>query len=252
MAGLTARLPAKQADVGFKFAVTLSVAVHVLAIGGMIAGGLIKGRKEKPLMQVLSVGLADPQMAQLGGKERKAPAVMRKVEKQQPKPKEVTKKAPPKIEPTKDQIGLNRDKKPVKEKEPAASIEKPQPTIEQPKKRTNVGGTGGSEESGVAFDLSSDRPNLDQNVEFIEYYRLVLGEVGRRWTKGGLDGGSTAITFEILRDGAIQHVEISESSGRAFLDGPAKRAVLGARLPPLPQGYKDDRLIFTIRFRYGE
>lgn len=248
-----ARVGPDRADYGMKLGITLSVLIHLMIIAAFVVFSLLDLKPRKPPIQAISVGLADPRMAQRGGKETKNPPVMRNTQKtQKPKPKtpkkEVRKEAP---KPKKDQVGLNPEKK-TEKKTASPPVEQNTPPRDTTPKRTNVGGTGGAEESGVAFELSSKQQDMNVDVEFAEYYRQVLNEVGRRWTKGGLEGGTANVTFEILRDGSIQHVEISESSGRSHLDGPAKRAVLSARFPPLPQGYRDDKLIFTIIFRYGD
>ncbi|MCB1042658.1 MAG: energy transducer TonB [Acidobacteria bacterium] len=245
---LLARVPAEQANYGFKTAVVFSIVLHVGAITAMVLAGLIKANQRPPQMQAIAVGIADPAIAQKGGKEHKAP-VMRNQQKKQPPQQKST--AKPAQKPNDAQVGLNRDKKPIKKPEPTTVKDDPAPPVVNETKRTDVGGTGGAEESGVAFDLAGP-VNLNQDVEFIEYYRSVLEEVSRRWTKGGLEGGTTKVTFDILRDGSIKNVEIAQSSGKSFLDGPAKRAVLSSRFPPLPQGYRDDKLIFTINFKYGE
>jgi TonB family protein len=49
----------------------------------------------------------------------------------------------------------------------------------------------------------------------------------------------TYLTFEIMRDGTVSSVQITQSSGIAEVDRSALRAILASNpLPPLPSDYR--------------
>jgi len=253
----------KQELYGRRFAITLSIALH---FGGLL-GIWIFSQDAKPKPQLLSatpVTLAtNPNRS--SGKKSKAPVAGRK-RSSKPKPKPPAKKVTkPKVKKSPNEIGLNREKKkpaktppPEEKSKPTASksLDKspPDEPVEPEDDRTIPiarGGFGGTKESGISFEMGSPNPNIDvKDYEFASYFRLVHDQISRRWSRGGLTGGVTTVRFHIHRDGKITNAEVIQSAGQTYLDNPAKLAVIGAELPPLPQGIREDLLIVNINFHY--
>lgn len=251
---------------GRKFAIFVAVSFHIAAIAGM----WLFSHPSKPkqnLLKATPVTLAsNPNRS--SGKKSKAPTAGRQ-RRSKPKktttrkPKPVVKKPPPKKTPT--DVGTRTEKKPKTKPKPVVEqAEKENPTgpdktpaeqpVEPKEDRTipiAKGGFGGLKDSGISFEMGSTSNKVDvKDYEFVSYFRLVHDKIARRWSRGGLVGGTAVIRFEIHRDGSIKKPEIIESAGKPYLDNPAKMAVVGADLPPLPQGIREDILIVDINFHY--
>ncbi|PIE89893.1 MAG: hypothetical protein CR997_08730 [Acidobacteria bacterium] len=236
----------------FARSVVFAVVLHVGAIGFLLAGQtLFNTVPEQPA--IMSVGLAGAQtLSGSGGKKTKAP-VMRKAK--APPKKKVTKKKTrkkkKKKKPNKNEIGLNTKKKAKKKtKKVEESSSSSSPAVE-PGKKAVSGGTGGADETGISFQVGGSQSGTNvEDLPYLAYLQSVQYELSQRWARSGLSGGMTVVTFRINKDGSIQDAEISQSSGKRHLDSPALRAVLAARLPPLPQGCPDDYLIMHYQFHY--
>jgi TonB family protein len=181
--------------------------------------------------------------------------------KQQPKPK-------PKL--AKNEIGTKKkeDKpkpKPKKQEpqpvaqtakktveEPAPAKPTPPPKEDDTRAAKARGGFGGDADSGLSLELGNpDEPlTILEDLEFQSYFENLMRQTQQRWSIGGLQGGIAIIRVEIGRDGSILGAETVQSAGKTFLDSAAKRAVLGMELPPLPQGYRGQKLIVNLRFNY--
>src|SRR5258706_56918 len=90
-------------------------------------------------------------------------------------------------------------------------------------------------------------------TRFGAYADRVIQLVSEKWQTGGLGGLHSAptaiITFDILRDGTIRNVQITQRSGNGTLDSSAQRAVMDAApFPPLPPGY--DRNVANVELRF--
>lgn len=241
---------ADRANHGLLPAIAVSLLLHFGAIAALIA--LSTPSRQPPLPPAIEVSLASMPQTK-GGKKTKAPVARTSQQTTKKKKTDTRKQAsqPQKASPR--QVGLKKESqeksRPRSEPEPETATASTPDTSSH----RNLGGTGGVEDSGVSFTLGGNSQQINtQDVEFSDYFRILLDEVGRRWTRGYMTGGTTTITFTIHRDGHTSNVDVTRSSGQAFLDGPAKRAVLGARFPPLPQGFRDDKLIVSINFPYGK
>lgn len=256
-------------DYGRKLGIGVSLAIHVIVLlgGAWYAYGKKDDVKQRVMVQ--RVRLGGPPNMNLGGKEQKAPVAGRKPKpvpeqpkpKPEPKPKEVK---PPQVK--EKQIGLNKKKPEKKTPEPPKKAtdtdDKPAPNkpiekVETPpdddKDKINkaIGGLGG--ETGVALELGDGSPEVNlADLEFIAFFKMVRARLTARWASKGLRGGQTTVRFHIDRQGQVSGVEIAKSSGRAYLDNPAKLAVLGVELPPLPQSYDSPELILNIVFNYDQ
>jgi len=89
---------------------------------------------------------------------------------------------------------------------------------------------------------------------FAWYQASVRAALFGNWQRPVLDGLVDSIdvrvTFEILRDGSVRGVRVSESSGIPALDRSALRAVADAApLPPLPTSWRGSGLSTACVFR---
>ena len=251
-------------DYGKRIAVTVSLVLHLLVLTGLVVADSFSRRKD-PLANTMVVKLGGPPKTPVSGKSRKAPvAGVKKTVK--PKARSAPKKKTKRTKPVtrKDQIGLDRKKKPKKKKTKppetnAESVGKKAdksadpPVIDQREGQKAIGGIDGKDGSGVSVEFGDGSESINtEDIEFTSYLRTVLAEVNSRWAKSGLEGGTARVRFIIDREGGVSDVKVVKSSGRNYLDGPATRAVLGAEFPPLPQGYRGDFLIVNLNFRYGD
>lgn len=240
-----------QDDTGLVLAVVISLALHFGLVGVLIWKSRTSGRH--PLPTAITVSLVSSLPTSRGGKQTKAPVARKPRTKTVVEKKKETPKPKTRAPQNDSKVGLKTKEK-TTSKPPARKPETPSTRDAQPSRTQPKAGAGGAEESGISFELGHrGRNDLDlEEAKFHAYYRTILDEVDQRWAKGNLVGGTTTVSFRVARDGSVSDVNVSVSSGHAFLDGPAKRAVLGARLPPLPQGFEEEELIVTINFHYGE
>ncbi|MEK7839463.1 MAG: energy transducer TonB, partial [candidate division NC10 bacterium] len=84
------------------------------------------------------------------------------------------------------------------------------------------------------------------------YLRQVLQKVEERWQKQGQTSEPSQkplVLVEIQRDGSIRAPKIEKSSGNAFYDQAALRAIADASpFPPLPQEWSKPSLRVLFRF----
>jgi protein TonB len=76
------------------------------------------------------------------------------------------------------------------------------------------------------------------------YEALLRDRVAANWQSQELDAGirnRVAVTFEILRNGSIRNVRVTQSSGNFAMDQSAQRAILmSSPLPELPREFERD------------
>ena len=83
------------------------------------------------------------------------------------------------------------------------------------------------------------------------YLGLIRNKVDNRWNQPVTYSHvkKAVVEFTILRNGRIDNVRISESSGDTYFDQTALRAVsVSAPFPPLPKGYKENSL--RVRYKF--
>ncbi len=103
---------------------------------------------------------------------------------------------------------------------------------------------GGGMRGQVAVDES--------NFEFAYYLQQVRIMIARNWTPtGGMAGARVEVYFRVSRDGTLSAPRIETSSGNAYFDQSAARAViLTGHLPPLPLGYAGSDLGIHFGFEH--
>jgi protein TonB len=85
------------------------------------------------------------------------------------------------------------------------------------------------------------------------YEALLRERVAKNWQSQDLDSRirqRVAVTFDILRNGTIRNVRVTQSSGNFAMDQSAQRAILMSNpLPQLPREY--EREVATVEFWFG-
>jgi protein TonB len=114
-----------------------------------------------------------------------------------------------------------------------ASVPPPQP----------LGAPTGSASGAGPLTLSvSDFP-------YAYYIRQVAGKIREKWDGKAIPGQQPAVVFEIRRDGRLNVVTIDKSSGNAYYDQVALRAINDAGpFPPLPDDFKKPVLRIGLQF----
>lgn len=92
------------------------------------------------------------------------------------------------------------------------------------------------------------------DFQYDYYLGLIRSKVDNRWSQPVTykQVKQTLVDFIIRKDGKVDNVEVTESSGDSYFDQTAVRAVsLSNPFPPLPRGYKEDFLKVRYRFIFG-
>ena len=75
--------------------------------------------------------------------------------------------------------------------------------------------------------------------------------IRQRWNSNQETSGAAVVKFTVHRDGRIDAVDVTRSSGFIALDQSARRAILLTReLPPLPRSFMEDSLTVRLTFEY--
>jgi TonB family protein len=81
------------------------------------------------------------------------------------------------------------------------------------------------------------------------YIRQVAEKIRAQWNGKAIPGQQPAVIFEIRRDGRLNAVGIDKSSGNAYYDQVALRAINDAGpFPPLPEEFKKPMLRIGLQF----
>jgi protein TonB len=103
--------------------------------------------------------------------------------------------------------------------------------------------------SGMAGQVAVDATNF----EFAYYLQQVRSLIARNWapSAGVPTGTRVEVYFRVSRDGSLTAPRIEVSSGNAYFDQSAARAVIvTGHLPPLPLGYAGGDLGIHFGFEY--
>jgi protein TonB len=111
-----------------------------------------------------------------------------------------------------------------------------------------VGGVGTSLEIG-GFGPGGGGAAAKQ-FPFKWYGELIYRRLWEAWDRTDAGTRECKVAFTLLKDGNVTGVKVKSSSGDAFFDMTAKRAVSSAApFPPLPEGFKEKELPVLVRFR---
>jgi len=81
------------------------------------------------------------------------------------------------------------------------------------------------------------------------YIRQIQQKISDKWNGRAIPGQQPAVVFEIRRDGKLNQVAIDKSSGNAYYDQVALRAINDAGpFPPLPDDFKKSVLRIGLQF----
>ena len=98
----------------------------------------------------------------------------------------------------------------------------------------------------------------DGDFRFAYYLATLRNKIGSRWVPPqGVDARNrpikTTVYFRVHRDGKISQAAVETSSGYAFFDQTAMRALISATpLPPLPAGFTDNYLGVHFGFEFQQ
>ncbi len=154
----------------------------------------------------------------------------------QDEPPAPTEKA--KLLPSKDE-----KKKPAPPAPSAPSARRPAAESHTGSEQTVPRGEGGP--IGAGGNVGIGGATFDQpDFNYSYYIERMLVTIGTNWFKPAQTvPTSPVIRFQILRDGSISDAEVERSSGLAFVDRAALRAVLASSpLPPLPSEFGGNHL----------
>lgn len=167
-----------------------------------------------------------------------------------------TQAAPAPPAPEKPAAQLQPEKTPNKPTDQVVKIPKTkntEPSRPKNDKPENTTGEAAVGSAGLSAEVGVD----DANFEFTYYLIALRNRIGQNWTApaGVSPGGNPAhavIYFQIGRDGKVTNAKVEESSGVAFFDQSALRAVLiSDPVAPLPLGYTNPTLGVHFAFEFS-
>jgi TonB family protein len=214
-----------------KSSLGISVCAHVVIVGALIF--LFKAVPEMRLPEgVYSVKILQPFRGSMGADGATAAQVKEdaaKVEKPAAPPKEEPKVPVPKAKDAKNE-GEAKSKSPKE-----SNAEKPLDVSV---------GVGTSDGTGIAVDAAS--------FPFSYFLAAIERKVSENWFSAVEEkavGLNCVVYFALMRDGSASDVRLEKSSGNAYFDRAAVRAVKSAApFPPLPRAFTDAYLGIHFTF----
>jgi TonB family protein len=96
--------------------------------------------------------------------------------------------------------------------------------------------------------------NTTLGFRFGAYQKLLQEKIAKHWNTGGINlqtAPVVTVTFEILRNGSMRNLRITQPSGNYALDNSIERAVTEASpFPELPAGFERDTAKVEMNFQY--
>lgn len=96
--------------------------------------------------------------------------------------------------------------------------------------------------------------NTALGTRFGWYQKILQERIARAWHTGGIDlrtAPRVVVTFEILRNGSVRNLRITQPSGNYALDTSVERAVMEASpFPELPAGFERNSAKVEMNFQY--
>ncbi len=155
-------------------------------------------------------------------------------------PKEQPKAEAPKKEPPKKEEKIPVPKKPETKKEGEKAKDPPPAPEEKP---VDVG-VAAEQGTGIAVDAPV--------FPFSYYLAAIERKVSSNWFSAvseGASGISCVVYFRLRRDGSVDDAKLETSSGNAYFDRAALRAVKSSSpFPPLPRAFPDQYLGIHFTF----
>jgi TonB family protein len=161
--------------------------------------------------------------------------------------KDAVKVEEPKQEPKKEEAKIPVPKKPDAKKEGEAKKEaeakKGTSAADAGEKPLGVS-VGAGDGTGIAVDAA--------NFPFGYFLAAIERRVSENWFSAVSEGGTgltCVVYFRLMRDGSVSDARVETSSGNAYFDRSAVRAVKsGAPFPPLPRAFTDAYLGIHFTF----
>jgi len=163
--------------------------------------------------------------------------------------KDAVKIEEPKQKPKKEEAKIPVPKKPDAKKEGDAKKEaeakKETPATDAGEKPLGVS-VGAGDGTGIAVDAA--------NFPFGYFLAAIERRVSENWFSAVSEGGTglaCVVYFRLMRDGSVSDARVETSSGNAYFDRSAVRAVKSASpFPPLPRAFTDAFL--GIHFTFAQ
>lgn len=239
-----------------------SLALHAAITGVMIGWGWYQSRGRdtfgdpNSIPGAVAVSLTDaiPMMTR-GPRNRVANDTESQVPaKAKPEPK--VREAEPE-----DAIAIGRQKKKERTKK-KREREVVQPRYrEEPERVNQMASTTGAQASAAMFTpLTSGGGGVGVGTgnpfgtQFGYYGKLITERIAQKWRTQDIDARlqtapAASVSFDILRDGSVQNVQLVKTSGNYAVDTSARRAVMEAGpFPPLPNGFNRSSASIEINF----
>lgn len=228
-----------------------SIAAHVvIAAVALVLPSFDRDPPPRTIMTISLGGAVGPQtggLTQIGGRAVQAPEPEQPVRRAETAPAPTP---PPMTVPdpkTRPQPPRQRPQQAPREATGRTPTTGPQPTEGSTRADTGTRGQGfglssaGGGGGGVRLDVDFCCPG---------YIAQMTSIIQQNWNPRQGIVGVTTMVFTIQRDGTIRDVQVEKSSGFAVLDTAAQRALLLARLPPLPAEFTNPTLRVHLDFVY--
>lgn len=249
----------RQDDGGLSRLVGWSLVIHVLglAVALLLPSGWLASQPAKPEILVISLGGAtgprSTGTAPIAGRQVDQVAEARRPE--PPRPPATTRPdtmPPPQTRP----VPPRPTPPPATTKAPPAETTKPPVTGARVQTGTAAADTGaaGTNQGLTLTGGAGGGDAVDLNTFDPEWTAKFKDAINQTWARVQPEVGFVVLRFVIRRDGSVDgganQVQVVESSGSFNLQMVSRRAVVTARLPPLPASHKEPTLIVRLRFDY--
>jgi outer membrane biosynthesis protein TonB len=238
-------------ETGFSRAVTGSVVVHLVGVMALFFAHqyVVSHRRPQPKMMTITLGgSTGPRSTGMTA------ASARPVDQVEPQPKhEPVKTASSQSSVMTLPVKSEPKPAPIDRALPITSMPKPPTTGAQVRQGTSLAETGStSEDKGLTVGGAGGSAATLEVKDFCcpDYIQTILQRIENNWNKNVPGRGSTILRFTIHRDGTITNIT-TDSTTNEFFENQSRSALVLARLPPLPQEFKDDHLVIHLRFPYG-
>jgi TolA protein len=209
-----------------KLSLGISACVHVIVLAALVFLFQAVPRMRLP-EGVYSVKILQPFVGS-------GPSSSAKAEEEKKDAVKVEESKPPKKEEAKIPVPKKPDAKKEGETKKETEAKKETPAANEGEKPLGVT-VGAGDGTGIAVDAA--------NFPFGYFLAAIERRVSENWFSAVSEGGTgltCVVYFKLMRDGSVSDTRIETSSGNAYFDRAAVRAVKsGAPFPPLPRAFTD-------------
>jgi protein TonB len=246
-------------EAGLRRVLAISIAIHALVVVAVALapeGWLTTAPPPREVMVISLAGSEGPRStgsAPIAGKR-----VDQAVEKPKPAPPPPT-PPPPQAKPAPQvPVAAPKPATPAAATKPAAVTPPPAAPVSTGAKvqtgsavadtgsaGTNQGLSFGGGGTGDAVDLNTFNP------EWVAKFRQAIDRV---WQQQQGETGVVTLRFTVRRDGSIVEgirAQVVQNTGSVVLANASIRALINARLPPLPEDYTRPEMVIRLEFKYA-